>query len=149
MSKVLVDRELLERCVDRWACCSIVETPGAEQSWLELRAVVKAVQPEDVEGVEIRRYTPISQGDHIPAMNSCDQGGWVRHSDHLAALSAVTAKIEAVRRDAERYRWLRMADWWNSPLCVIRDPKQQAKPGTDCPSRDRLDAVVDDAMQQS
>lgn len=45
MSKVLVDRELLERCVDRWACCAIVETPGAEQAWLELRAVVKTAQP--------------------------------------------------------------------------------------------------------
>lgn len=52
MSKVLVDRELLERCVDRWACCAIVGTPGAEQAWLELRAVVKAVQPAEAEGVE-------------------------------------------------------------------------------------------------
>ncbi|WP_312139972.1 hypothetical protein [Stutzerimonas nitrititolerans] len=41
---------------------------------------------------ELRRYTPISQGDHIPAMNPCDHGGWVRHADHLAALSAVTAE---------------------------------------------------------
>ncbi len=53
MSKVLVDRELLERCVDRWACCAIVETPGAEQAWLELRAVVKAAQPAEAEGVEV------------------------------------------------------------------------------------------------
>ena len=44
MSKVLVDRELLERCVDRWACCAIVETPGAEQAWLELRAAAKGAQ---------------------------------------------------------------------------------------------------------
>lgn len=54
MSKVLVDREMLERCVDRWACCAIVETPGAEQAWLELRAVVKAAQPAEAEGVEVR-----------------------------------------------------------------------------------------------
>ena len=51
MSKVLVDLELLERCVDRWACCAIVEIPGAEQAWLELRAVVKAAQPAEAEGV--------------------------------------------------------------------------------------------------
>jgi len=35
----------------------------------------------------------------------------VRQSDHLAALSAVTAErdaeVEALRKDAERYRWLR------------------------------------------
>lgn len=55
MSKVLVDRELLERCVDRWACCAIVETPGAEQAWLELRAVVKAAQPAEAEGVSNAR----------------------------------------------------------------------------------------------
>lgn len=55
MSKVLVDRELLQRCVDRWACCAIVETPGAEQAWLELRAVVKAAPPAEAEGVSNAR----------------------------------------------------------------------------------------------
>ncbi|MBZ5757018.1 hypothetical protein K9B43_15690 [Pseudomonas sp. S5(2021)] len=57
MRKVLVDRELLERCVDRWACCAIVETPGAEQAWLELRAVVKAAQPAEVEGMDLQRLS--------------------------------------------------------------------------------------------
>ncbi len=60
---------------------------------------------------------------------------------------ALLAERDAFAKDAERYRWLRMADWWNSPLCVIRDPKQQAKPGTDCPSRDRLDEAIDAALQ--
>lgn len=58
---------------------------------------------------------------------------------------------EQVRRmaiDAERYRWLRMANWWDSPLCVVRNPKEQAKPGTDCPSMNRLDEAVDKAMQE-
>ncbi len=57
MSKVLVDRELLERCVDRWACCAIVETPGAEQAWLELRAVVKAAYPAEADGFQIARHS--------------------------------------------------------------------------------------------
>ena len=56
------------------------------------------------------------------------------------------AEVERLRKDAERYRWLRMADWWRSPLCVIRNPKEQAKPGSDCPSRTRLDEAVDAAM---
>ena len=56
------------------------------------------------------------------------------------------AEVEALRKDAERYRWLRMADWWRSPLCVIRNPKEQAKPGSDCPSRTRLDEAVDAAL---
>lgn len=65
-----------------------------------------------------------------------------------AERDAALAELEACRKDAERYRWLRTADWWSSPLCVVRDPKQQAKPGTDCPSRDRLDSAIDAAMSQ-
>jgi hypothetical protein len=65
----------------------------------------------------------------------------------MEKVNQLRAEAEALKKDAERYRWLRMADWWNSPLCVIRDPKQQAKPGTDCPSRDRLDEAIDAAQQ--
>lgn len=67
--------------------------------------------------------------------------------DQVARNRALLAERDALVKDAERYRWLRMADWWNSQLCVIRDPKQQAKPGTDCPSRDRLDEAIDAALQ--
>lgn len=56
------------------------------------------------------------------------------------------AEIESLRKDAERYRWLRIADWWRSPVCVLRNPKEQAKLGSDCPSGDRLDAAIDAAM---
>lgn len=56
------------------------------------------------------------------------------------------ADNEALRKDAERYRWLRIADWWRSPMCVIRNPKDQARLGSDCPSSDRLDAAIDAAM---
>ncbi|MEC4239128.1 hypothetical protein [Pseudomonas sp. DSV-1] len=56
------------------------------------------------------------------------------------------AEIESLRKDAERYQWLRIADWWRSPVCVIRNPKEQAKLGSDCPSGDRLDAAIDAAM---
>lgn len=59
---------------------------------VDIEELKRLAQHAEAEGVELRRYTPISQGDHIPAMNSCDQGGWVRHSDHLAALSVVTAE---------------------------------------------------------
>ncbi len=69
------------------------------------------------------------------------------YADLQAERDALLAEQDALRKDAERYRWLRIADWWNSPLCVIRDPKQQAKPGSDCPSRDRLDEAIDAALQ--
>lgn len=62
------------------------------------------------------------------------------------SILALITRLREAEVDAKRYRWLRMADWWSSPLCVIRSPKQQAKPGTDCPSRDRLDSAIDAAM---
>lgn len=49
-------------------------------------------------------------------------------------------------KDAARYRWLRQRDWFDSPLCVVMNPKQAVKPGNDCPSRSRLDAAIDSAM---
>ncbi len=94
MSKVLVDRELLERCVDRWACCAIVETPGAEQAWLELRAVVKAAQPAEAEGVELT-------GEYHADCNLL-----------LAALSAVTAERDSLLQfKAAHLEWHEKTEW--------------------------------------
>lgn len=83
------------------------------------------------------------------------------HNDHLIELleargrlmlgveierDQLKAENEALRKDAERYQWLRLADWWRSPICVIRNPKEQAKLGSDCPTGERLDSAVDAAM---
>lgn len=65
-----------------------------------------------------------------------------------AERAAALAELEAFRKDAERYRLLRHAHWWESPLCVVRDPKCQVKPGTDCPSGERLDEAVDAIKSQ-
>lgn len=49
--------------------------------------------------------------------------------------------------DAARYRWLRMRDWFDGPLCVLRNPKKVLTEGrglgADCPSRERLDEAID------
>lgn len=37
---VVVPREVLERPIDRWACCAMSQTPGAEEAWEELRALL-------------------------------------------------------------------------------------------------------------
>ncbi|WP_203225669.1 Lar family restriction alleviation protein, partial [Pseudomonas aeruginosa] len=37
---VVVPREVLERSIDRWACCAMSQTPGAEEAWKELRALL-------------------------------------------------------------------------------------------------------------
>lgn len=69
-----------------------------------------------------------------------------RTCERMWALEAENAEL---RLDAGRYRWLRMTDWWDGPLSVVVDAKKNAKPGTDCPSRGRLDTAIDTAMEQA
>lgn len=67
-------------------------------------------------------------------------------SEARAERDQLKAENDALRKDAERYRWIRTADWWRSPVCAISNPKEQAKLGSDCPSGERLDAQIDAAM---
>lgn len=66
-----------------------------------------------------------------------------------AAIHAARNEAEAMRADAERYRWLREQEWFESNLCVLRDPKrvltQGIGLGADCPSGNRLDSAIDTA----
>lgn len=55
------------------------------------------------------------------------------------------ADLEALRRDAERYRWLRAQEWNQSSLCVVAQPKAAVRLGHDCPSLARLDQAIDEA----
>lgn len=50
--------------------------------------------------------------------------------------------------DAARYRWLRKQNWNDGELAVVVDPKKSVRLGHDCPSLDRLDAAIDDAMKR-
>lgn len=67
----------------------------------------------------------------------------VRLSDY----EALQAECEKLRKDAERYRALRSMHWYDSPLAVVCNPKVAIKPGSDCPSVERLDAAIDAAME--
>lgn len=49
----------------------------------------------------------------------------------------------AAEHDASRWKALRAMHWHDSPFAVVRNPKQQVKLGTDCPSGDRLDELMD------
>ena len=71
-----------------------------------------------------------------------------RHAAAELALKA-DAEIDELRKDAERYRWLRAQHWSTSSLCVVADPGDAVKLGRTCPSGEYLDIAVDDAMQAS
>lgn len=92
------------------------------------------------------------------AMNCVWLGWQARASQQSAAQAAAepatptaTADSAADARDAARYRWLRLQGWYESPLCVLRDPKAALTSGkglgADCPSHVRLDEAIDAAMQ--
>ena len=58
---------------------------------------------------------------------------------------AARAEVEALRADAERYRWLREQHWFDSPICVVVNPKTQLLLGTHCPFGEKLDEKIDAA----
>lgn len=64
-----------------------------------------------------------------------------------ALLASSDSELAALRKDAERYRWLREQGWWDGPLVVVRNPKEAIKLGHDAPSLHRLDAAIDAAMR--
>lgn len=123
MDKVLVDRELLEQ---------IVNTNMGDYALIALQhkeILAILAQPADAEVVQ--RYCFDQTGCDV----ADNEGPWVSYDDHIAALSAVTAErdrldelsealgrqiadagqreiayraeVEAMRKDAGRYRWLR------------------------------------------
>ncbi|MPS58827.1 MAG: hypothetical protein E2594_16910 [Pseudomonas sp.] len=107
MSKVLVDRELLER--------AMYANDGKEliAANRELRAIL--AQPAEAEGVEVVAYaTPNEDGDwqllffdEKEAMLYVDEeppAPLVLQSAHLAALSAVTAERDRLRDEIEALR---------------------------------------------
>lgn len=57
------------------------------------------------------------------------------------------AEHEAMKADAERYRWLREQTWFSSSMCVVVYPKKVVKLGADCPSQDKLDQAIDQARK--
>lgn len=58
------------------------------------------------------------------------------------------AENEALRKDAERYRWLRAQHWAISEMAVATYPKESIRLGYDCPFGERLDAQIDAALSK-
>ena len=72
------------------------------------------------------------------------------HWAQNAKLDARQAKIDALQKDAERYRYLRSRHWNEGGLYVIYNPLCKVQLlGLDCPSDERLDGAIDAAMAKS
>lgn len=99
----------------------------------------------DDQGFPLKR---VGLGDDYQDLRT--QGPWEAWQARAALLEPVG---EGDARDAARYRWLREQEWFEGPLCVLRDPKrvltQGIGLGADCPSRDRLDTAIDAAIAAS
>lgn len=104
MSKVLVDRELLERIANKAAF--LHDTRKDQDKLAEILA-----QPADAEGVEVVGVIDeADDGCFVELMNDRTfrlGENLVRQSDHLAALSAVTAERDRLREAAELLSRLR------------------------------------------
>jgi hypothetical protein len=92
-----------------------------------------------------KRYTPMNDDSSGPVCfidsDEDPNGAWVRYDDVLAA-------IKSLQADAHRYRWLRATNW-SGELCVVSEPKKAVRLGSFCPSRENLDAAIDEAMKES
>lgn len=52
-------------------------------------------------------------------------------------------KIKDLQLAADRYNFLREQHWDTSPIAVVKYPKANIKLGSDCPSMERLDEIID------
>ena len=69
--------------------------------------------------------------------------------DQVERCDQLKAENEALRKDAERYRWLRAQHWDSSAICCVVDPKLCTKLGAYCPSLELLDQAVDAGIAMS
>jgi hypothetical protein len=60
-------------------------------------------------------------------------------------IAALEAERDALKVDAERYRWLRIQHWNDATMCVVAIPKQAVALGAYCPSERLLDEHIDQA----
>lgn len=59
------------------------------------------------------------------------------------------SEVERLRKNADRYEWLRAQHWSDADVAVVCQPKKSIRLGFDCPSLQRLDDLIDSAMQRS
>lgn len=82
--------------------------------------------------------------------NSLDEKQVAMIGAGFSDLTALSKKLERengeLKKDALRYRWLRNQHWDSSNVCVVCDPRETVRLGSDCPSLRRLDALIDEEL---
>lgn len=153
MSKVLVDLELLEEAA-KWLEIHSSSSGSAEAFAADaLREAI--AQPAEAEGVSVVGVVCISHFKNNPAMENVEfhlaadlpqgQHEVILHSSHLAALSAVTAEVDELRKDAERYRWIREQGLPDAAIIEMDSYYDTVTFAKEC----RLDTAIDNVMQKS
>jgi len=93
---------------------------------------------------DLERYTP----EFIWRMGLDKEGEWVNGDASDKRIRELEEENERLRKDAERYRWLRKQHWNYSNLVVVTEPRKNVKLGSDMPFEDRLDAAIDAARER-
>ena len=119
------------------------EFSHAIKALTSLRAALEAAQP--LPPVEPDNLT-------IAYMSGFADGKKAVQTGQSATAAQQKDAAGAVEKDAKRYRFLREQDWFDSELCVLRNPKMVLTRGiglgADCPSLERLDVFIDAAIAQ-
>ena len=103
------------------------------------------------EQIELGRKATFSTGNPFFPCDSKTMRKAARWAEHqvrtplLERIAELEREADALKVDAERYRWIRAQHWSGGPLAVVANPKYAVKLGYGCPSLDRLDAAIDAA----
>lgn len=68
-------------------------------------------------------------------------------ADDVVQIERLTAERDALKADAARYQWLRSQHWSDNTIAAVRHPNDAIKLGHDSPSKERLDELIDAAIQ--
>lgn len=121
-------------------------TPAAVMALIaeneQLKGLQLAFPPRPPDGGGLPRYGLRWNGPQQPLAVLMNDGYWTPW--HLA--ESLKTENEALRKDADRYRWLRGQHWNESEMAVVCQPKKAVRLGFDCPSEGRLDCTIDAAM---
>ena len=112
----------------------------------QLKAEVERLKAENQSEVGACLLS-VAENKKLQAENEALRGLYQMHkATETREMRCLKTENEALRKDAERYRWLRGQHWNESEMAVVCRPKKAVRLGFDCPSEGRLDYAIDVAM---